>query len=309
MPTIEVAAFYKFAHLPQFASLRAPLQALCDGHAAKGILLIAAEGINATIAATPEAMAGVLAGIRAIAGLEGIEHKTSHAQTMPFLRMKVRLKREIVTLGVPADPLAKAGTYVEPQDWNALIARPDLLVLDTRNSYEVRIGTFQNAIDPQTASFSQFPDYVRDNLDPARHKRIAMFCTGGIRCEKASSYLLARGFGEVFHLKGGILKYLESVPQAESRWDGACFVFDRRVAVTHGLELARIDLCRGCRSPLQPQDHAAPGYEEGVSCRHCAGSMSQEHKASARERQRQVRLAQARGTVHLGPASHDDHFT
>ena len=302
MPPIEVAAFYKFADLPQFASLRAPLQALCDGHAAKGILLIAAEGINGTIAATPEAMARVLAGIRAIAGLEGIEHKTSHVHAMPFLRMKVRIKREIVTLGVAADPLAKAGTYVEPQDWNALIADPEVLLLDTRNSYEVKIGTFRNAIDPQTTSFSQFPDYARENLDPARHRKIAMFCTGGIRCEKASAYLLAQGFDEIFHLKGGILKYLEMVPQAESRWDGACFVFDQRVAVTHGLEIAGIDLCRGCRAPLQPQDHAAPDYEEGVSCRHCAGLTTPAHKASARERQRQVRLAEARGTAHLGPA-------
>ena len=302
MPPIEVAAFYKFAHLPQFASLRAPLQALCDGHAAKGILLIAAEGINGTIAATPEAMARVLAGIRAIAGLEGIEHKTSHAHAMPFLRMKVRIKREIVTLGVAADPQAKAGTYVEPQDWNALIANPEVLLLDTRNSYEVKIGTFRNAIDPQTTSFSQFPDYARENLDPARHKKIAMFCTGGIRCEKASAYLLAQGFDEIFHLKGGILKYLEMVPQAESRWDGACFVFDQRVAVTHGLEIAGIDLCRGCRAPLQAHDHAAPDYEAGVSCRHCAGLTTPAQKASARERQRQVRLAEARGTVHLGPA-------
>ena len=308
MPPIEVAAFYKFAHLPHFESLRDPLQALCDAHGAKGILLIAAEGINGTVAATPGTMARVLAGIGAITSLHDIEHKTSHSDAMPFLRMKIRIKREIVTLGVPVDPLANVGAYVEPQDWNALIADPDVVLLDTRNSYEVGIGTFQNAIDPQTTSFSQFPDYVRDNLDPARHKKIAMFCTGGIRCEKASSYLVAQGFGEVFHLKGGILKYLETVPQAESRWHGACFVFDQRVAVTHGLEIAGIDLCRGCRSPLQPEDHAAPDYEEGVSCRHCAGSMTPAHKASARERQRQVRLAEARGSVHLGPARQDkDH--
>ena len=302
MPPIEVAAFYKFAHLPQCELLRAPLQALCDGNAAKGILLIAAEGVNGTIAAAPDALARVLAGIRAITGLHDIGHKTSHAQTMPFLRMKVRVKREIVTLGVPVNPQAKVGTYVEPQDWNALIAEPDVLVLDTRNSYEVKIGTFRNAVDPQTASFSQFPDFARDSLDPARHRKIAMFCTGGIRCEKASAYLLAQGFDEIFHLKGGILNYLESVPQAQSRWDGACFVFDQRVAVTHGLEIAGIDLCHGCRAPLQLADHASPHYEEGVSCAHCAGLMTPDHKASARERQRQVRLAAARGTVHLGPA-------
>ena len=300
---LDVAAFYQFAPLPQCAALRAPIQALCDAHGAKGIVLLAPEGINGTIAAAPGAMARVLAGIRDIAGLPDLRHKISHAEKMPFLRMKVRVKAEIVTLGTPADPSARLGAHVAPGNWNALLAERDVVLLDTRNAYEIAIGSFPGALDPGTGSFRQFPEFVRQNLDPARHRRIAMFCTGGIRCEKASSYLLDQGFAEVLHLDGGILNYLEKVPSEESLWQGACFVFDERVAVGHGVALADVALCRGCRAPLAVGDRASSDFEEGVCCKRCAGSHTPEQKASARERQRQVELATARGRAHLGPAA------
>ncbi|MCX7315742.1 MAG: rhodanese-related sulfurtransferase, partial [Hyphomicrobiales bacterium] len=227
----DVAAFYHFGSLPDYASLQAPLTALCESRGVMGICLLAAEGINGTLAGLPKDMQAVLAEIRALTGFSGLEHKLSHAETMPFLRLKVRLKKEIVTLGVPTvDPTRLVGTYVEPEDWNALIADPDIVLIDTRNADEVRIGTFEGAIDPQTRSFSQFPDYVKTRLDPHKQPKIAMFCTGGIRCEKASNYMLQEGFAEVYHLKGGILKYLEVIPEDQSKWHGDCFVFDRRVA-------------------------------------------------------------------------------
>ncbi len=304
MSEIDVAAFYQFARLPQYEELQPRLQALCDAHHIKGIVLLAPEGINGTIAGAPEAMQLALAGIREITGLHDLEHKMSHAETMPFLRMKVRLKAEIVTIGDRSvDPTTQVGTYVEPENWNALISDPDVIVIDTRNAYEYAIGTFRNAIDPQTKSFGEFPAYVRQNLDPTKHKKVAMFCTGGIRCEKASSFMLNEGFEEVYHLKGGILKYLEHVPEAESLWDGACFVFDQRVAVGHGLELADVAICFGCRAPLTVEDRQSPDYERGVSCPHCVGLMNEAQKASARERQRQVDLAEERGEMHLGPVA------
>ncbi|RFB80462.1 oxygen-dependent tRNA uridine(34) hydroxylase TrhO [Methylovirgula sp. 4M-Z18] len=302
MSEIHVAAFYQFARLPQYRELQPRLQAACDENGIKGIVLLAPEGINGTIAGAPDALHRAIDQIREITGLKDLDTKLSHAETMPFLRMKVRLKTEIVTIGdTGVDPTARVGTYVEPEDWNALISDPDVVVIDTRNAYEYAIGTFRNAIDPQTKSFGEFPSYVRQNLDPAKHKKIAMFCTGGIRCEKASSFMLNEGFEEVYHLNGGILKYLERVPQAMSLWDGACFVFDQRVAVGHGLELADVATCFGCRAPLTVEDRQSADYERGVSCPHCAATMSEEQKASARERQRQVDLAEARGKVHLGP--------
>jgi len=233
--THKVAALYQFVPLPDFRALREPLLALCNRYKIKGTLLLAAEGINGTIAG--DALDSLIADMRELFGgrLDGMEIKHSSAAAMPFRRMKVRLKKEIVTLGVAIDPVARVGTYVEPAQWNALIADADTLVIDTRNAFEVAIGTFEGALDPKLSRFSKFRDFVRERLDPERHKRIAMFCTGGIRCEKASSYLLANGFAEVFHLKGGILKYLEQVAEAESRWKGACFVFDERVALGHGL--------------------------------------------------------------------------
>ena len=236
----KVAAFYQFVALPDFRELREPLRAFCAGLGLKGSVLLAAEGINGTLAGSADGIAALVAELLegALFGgrLDNLELKYSTAETMPFGRMKVRLKKEIVTLGdQAADPLAQVGIYVDPSDWNALIASPDTLVIDTRNAFEVAMGTFEGAVDPKLASFGQFRDFVAQKLDAAKHRKIAMFCTGGIRCEKASALLLAQGYGEVYHLKGGILRYLEEVPETESRWRGRCFVFDERVALGHGL--------------------------------------------------------------------------
>ena len=302
MPRFEIAAFYKFARLPNYRDLRAPLQELCDAQGVKGTLLVAGEGINGTLAGRPQSLHAAMEGIAAITGLGAIETKTSYADEMPFLRMKVRPKAEIVTMGDPSvDPLAQVGTYVEPEDWNALIGDPDVLLIDTRNSFEVSVGSFKGAVDPGTRAFGEFPAFVRENLDPARHRKIAMFCTGGIRCEKATSFLLKEGFAEVYHLKGGILNYLERIAPEDSLWSGGCFVFDQRVAVGHGLTVEDVSLCHGCRTPLTAEDRHSLDYEEGVSCAHCAHSYTPAQKASARERWRQVKLAEARGTAHLGP--------
>ncbi|MFD2265213.1 rhodanese-related sulfurtransferase [Lacibacterium aquatile] len=300
--TYEIAALYKFARLPQFQELRAPLQALCERHGIKGSLLIAHEGINGTIAGKASALRAALAEIETVTGIGEIEVKFSFSPDMPFLRMKVKPKAEIVTIGdASVDPLEKVGIYVEPEDWNDLISDPEVLVIDTRNSFEVAVGSFKGAIDPETTSFGEFPAYVRSQLDPAKHKKIAMFCTGGIRCEKASSFMLNEGFEEVYHLKGGILKYLERVEPEDSLWEGGCFVFDSRVAVGHGLAISDFETCHGCRRPLRAEEIGAPGHEEGVSCPSCVGSLSETQKASARERHRQMKLALARGTTHLGP--------
>lgn len=303
MKPIEIAAFYHFARLPGFADLREPLARLTCSLGIKGIILLAPEGINGTVAGTPEAMATFHRRLRDITGLHGIEHKTSFAEAMPFLRMKVRLKAEIVTIGdTSVDPLERVGTYVEPKDWNALISDPDVLVIDTRNDFEVRIGSFKGAVDPRTKAFGDFPAYVRGNLDPARHRKVAMFCTGGIRCEKATSLMLREGFEEVYHLRGGVLQYLEEIPSEESLWQGACFVFDQRVAVGHGLTVEDYQLCHGCLAPLSAEERHSPDYEEGVSCPHCSPILTLEQKASSRERHKQVELAKKRGGVHLGPA-------
>jgi UPF0176 protein len=242
----QVAAFYQFAALPDFRELREPLRAICADLALKGSVLLAHEGINGTVAGSEAAIDGLIGELRdgALFGsrLDHLELKFSRAETMPFQRLKIRLKQEIVTLGdASADPTRQVGVYVDPADWNALIAAPDTLVIDTRNQFEVAIGTFPGAVDPGIKSFGQFKDFAAQELDPAKHRRIAMFCTGGIRCEKASAYLLARGFAEVYHLRGGILKYLERVPEAESRWRGECFVFDDRVALGHGLRQRRME--------------------------------------------------------------------
>jgi len=242
----QVAAFYQFAALPDFRELREPLRAICTEHELKGSVLLAHEGINGTLAGSTEAIAALVAelGRGPLFGgrLDNLELKFSQAATMPFQRLKIRLKKEIVTLGdSKADPTRQVGTYVDPADWNALISGPDTLLIDTRNAFEVAMGTFPGAVDPGIRSFGQFKDFTARHLDPLKHRRIAMFCTGGIRCEKASAYLLARGFAEVYHLKGGILKYLEGVPEAESRWHGECFVFDDRVALGHGLRQRRME--------------------------------------------------------------------
>lgn len=299
---LTVAALYHFTRIEDPAALRAELEEVCAAGGVTGSLLLAGEGINGTIAGPRGGIDAVLARIRALPGCADLEWKESHAAEMPFGRMKVRLKREIVTMGQPGvDPRARVGHYVDPADWNALITAPDVAVIDTRNAYEVAVGTFDGAIDPGTASFRDFPAWWEKNKARFHNKRIAMFCTGGIRCEKSTNYLLGQGVEEVFHLKGGILKYLEEVPEDESRWQGECFVFDERVSVGHGLREGPHVLCRACRRPLSPADLQRPEFDEGVQCHHCAGEYSEARRARFRERQRQVELARARGERHLGP--------
>lgn len=284
-----VAALYRFASLPDPAALKPALQAACEAEGVRGTLILAGEGINGTIAGTRAGIDAVLAHLRALPGCEDLEWKESTAAAMPFGRMKVRVKAEIVTMGVPqVDPTAHVGAYVAPAHWNALISAPDVAVIDTRNDYEVAIGSFRGAVDPGTASFRDFPAWWEANAHRFAGKRVAMFCTGGIRCEKSTNYLLAQGVPEVFHLRGGILKYLEDVPREQSLWDGACFVFDQRVSLTHGLEPGGHVLCHACRRPLSPEDTARESYEEGVSCHLCAGEYSDADRARFRERQRQV---------------------
>ena len=292
---VVVAALYKFVTLKDFVALRQPLLAAMKAHGVKGTLLLAQEGINGTISGAREAVDGFLAELKSDARFADLDHKESFCHEDPFYRSKVKLKKEIVTIGVEdVDPNLHSGTYVEPKDWNALICDPDVLLIDTRNDYEVALGTFEGAADPKTGSFGEFPKFVGANLDPARHQKVAMFCTGGIRCEKASSYLRNQGFREVYHLKGGILKYLEDVPAHESKWQGECFVFDQRVAVGQGLVPTEREMCHGCRMPLDPDDKFSEHYEEGVSCSKCFATLSDRSKASARERQKQIDLAKKR---------------
>ena len=300
---VQIAALYQFTPFDDHVALRDPLLALCEGNAIKGTLLLASEGINGTIAGAPEAIAKVLDHIRALPGCTDLEVKFSHAPTMPFNRMKVRLKREIVTMGEPdIDPLASVGRYVEPADWNALISDPDTLVIDTRNDYEVAVGTFEGAVDPETASFREFPQWFRDNRDALLEgkKKVAMFCTGGIRCEKSTSFLRAEGVDEVYHLKGGILRYLEEMPEEQSKWEGDCFVFDERVTVRHGLEPGDYSMCRACRRPISDADMESDAYVDGVSCPHCIDERTDAQRERYAERQRQEELARKRGTSHVG---------
>ena len=299
---IRVAALYRFAPLPDYASLKAPLAQFCCARGIKGTLLLASEGINGTVAGEADAIAALLDRLRQIPALEGLDVKLSEAAEMPFHRMKVRLKREIVTMGVEGlDPVRDAGSYVEPEAWNALIADPDTVLIDTRNDYEVAIGTFRGAVDPSTSSFAEFPGWARDNADRFRGRKVAMFCTGGIRCEKATAFVRSLGIEEVYHLRGGILRYLEKVPQEDSLWDGECFVFDERVSVVHGLAEGEAELCRACRRPLTAQDRGSPLYVEGVSCHHCHDERTEEDRARYAERHRQVALAGKRGREpHIG---------
>ena len=301
MPQIIVAALYKFANLPDFQGLQAPLLDVCLSHNLKGTLLLADEGINGTVAGSREGIDRMLAYLKSDYRLADLEHKESFADEMPFYRMKVRLKKEIVTLGVPGiSPHKAVGTYVKPQDWNALISDPEVMVIDTRNAYEYDIGSFRGAVDPHTTTFREFPDYVQKHLDPKKHKKVAMFCTGGIRCEKASAYMLEQGFEDVYHLQGGILKYLENVPAEESLWQGECFVFDQRVAVGHGLALGEYDQCHACRHPVSPEEKTSAHYLEGVSCPYCYATLTLEKRARVTERQKQIALAKARGEAHIG---------
>lgn len=298
-----VAALYHFTKFDDPTALKAPLAAVCCGNDVMGTLLLASEGINGTIAGPRAGVDAVLAHIRTLPGCAYFEWKESTATVPPFNRMKVRIKREIVTMGQPdVDPTANVGNYVAPQDWNALIASPDVAVIDTRNDYEVAIGTFNGAVDPQTKSFGEFPAWWDANKDQFEGKKIAMFCTGGIRCEKSTNFLLGQGVKDVFHLKGGILKYLEEVPKEDSTWDGECFVFDARVSVGHGLDEGPHILCHACRRPLLPEDMDRPEYEQGVSCHQCAADTSDHAKNRFRERQKQIALSKARGESHVGPA-------
>ncbi|MCV2863310.1 rhodanese-related sulfurtransferase [Defluviimonas sp. WL0075] len=298
---LTVAALYHFTRFEDPATLRGPLLDLCAREGVRGTLLLAREGINGTIAGPRAGIDAVLTHVRALPGCADLVWKESEAETMPFGRMKVRLKREIVTMGEPEiDPRAAVGRYVEPAEWNALIRANDVALIDTRNDYEVAIGTFTGAIDPGTKTFREFPDWWRANAHRFEGKRVAMFCTGGIRCEKSTSFLVSEGVEEVFHLKGGILKYLEDVPEDESLWQGGCFVFDGRVSIGHGLRPTGHDLCHACRRPLSEDEKARPEYEAGVSCHRCIGEFDDGDRARFRERQHQVELAEARGVRHIG---------
>ncbi|MGC8201082.1 rhodanese-related sulfurtransferase [Aliiroseovarius sp. PTFE2010] len=297
-----VCALYHFTRFADPAALRGPLLTLCEAEGITGSLLLAREGINGTIAGSRAGIEKVITHIQGLEGCADLEWKLSEAAEQPFGRMKVRLKREIVTMGQPdVDPKARVGHYVDPADWNALISAEDVAIIDTRNDYEVAIGSFRGAIDPETSSFREFPKWWEENKHRFHNKRIAMFCTGGIRCEKSTNYLMAQGVDEVYHLKGGILKYLEEVPRDNSLWDGECFVFDGRVSVGHGLEEGPHVMCHACRRPLLPADRVRPEYEEGVSCHLCIDDYDEARRERFRERQRQIALAKARGEKHLGP--------
>ena len=301
MAALVVAAIYKFVKLEDCAAMRTPLLAQCDALGISGTLLLAHEGINGTIAGTRASIDQILAYLHSDPRLADLEHKESAAEQPPFYRMKVKLKKEIVTMGVPGiDPTELVGHYVKPEDWNALISDPDVLLIDTRNDYEVDVGTFKGALNPHTTTFREFPEYVKKNIDPQQKPRVAMFCTGGIRCEKASAYMLQQGFSEVYHLQGGILKYLENVPAEESLWQGECFVFDQRVAVGQSLAPGHYELCYGCSRPITAEEKASPKYQAGISCPHCYDALTPEKRAAAMERQKQVTLASARGEVHIG---------
>ena len=298
-------AFYKFIELSDFSELKPPLLACCEANEVKGIILLATEGINSTIAGPEKGVRAVLDYLKNDPRLADLQHKESWSDKPPFYRMKVRLKREIVTLGVPGvSPTLMVGEYVKPENWNALISDPEVVVIDTRNDYEVGIGTFSGAIDPDIKSFAQLPHWIKQAtaLHPASGKKpkVAMFCTGGIRCEKSTAYMRAQGFDEVYHLEGGILKYLETVPENQSLWQGQCFVFDERVSVGHGLIPGNHGLCRACRQPLDDADLGSPLFEAGVSCPKCHATTLETQKNSARERQRQWELAKAQNKVHIG---------
>lgn len=301
MTDTVVAALYQFVTLDDYRQMREPLLERCLSADVKGTLLLAEEGINGTIAGSREGVDEVLGHLRQDKRLASLVHKESYDDHMPFYRMKVKLKKEIVTMGVGGvNPSKTVGTYVAPQNWNALIEDPDVLLIDTRNDYEVGIGTFKGAIDPQTTTFREFPEYIRSHLDPAKHKKVAMFCTGGIRCEKASAFMLNEGFEEVFHLEGGILKYLEDVSVADSAWEGECFVFDNRVAVNHALEKGRYDQCYGCRHPITEDDKRSEKYQKGICCPGCFDKLTQDQMQRFAERQKQIELSAQRNEKHIG---------
>jgi len=300
-----ITAMYHFANLPYFKTLREPLLQFCVSHDIKGTLLLANEGINGTLAGSEKSILELLDFLKNNPifkdNFKDLSHKESWSDKHPFYRMKVKFKKEIVTLGVPGvSPTKVVGQYVKPKDWNSIISDPGVVLIDTRNDYEYVIGTFKNAINPKTNTFREFPEYVKTHLDPKRHKKVAMFCTGGIRCEKASSYMISQGFDEVYHLEGGILKYLEEVSYQESLWQGECFVFDQRVAIKHGLEIGGYDQCFACRHPLSSEDMKNDKYIPGISCPHCFNTHTPEKIKSLTERQKQVILAKFKNIKHIG---------
>jgi len=301
MSQLVVCALYKFVNLENYQALRAPLLRTLLDNQVRGTLLLASEGINGTIAGTRPGIDALLNWLRRQPQLADIDCKESRTDKPPFKRTRVKLKKEIVTMGVAGiDPGRVVGTYVSPHEWNELISDPDVLLIDTRNDYEVRVGTFRHAVNPGTDTFRQFPRYVKDQLDPGKHKKIAMFCTGGIRCEKSTAFLKEQGFAEVFHLKGGILKYFEEVSAEETRWEGECFVFDERVTVNHKLEKGSYDQCHACRLPITAADKASDRFRQGVGCPHCYDRLTTAQQARFQERQKQMELARQRGDAHMG---------
>ena len=302
-PTILVAALYKFVALPYFEDLQQPLLACSQENGVMGTILLASEGINGTIAGSPEGVQKVLDFLRSVDRLADLEHKESFADEPPFYRMKVRLKREIVTMGVPdVDPTETVGTYVDPGDWNDLISDSSVILVDARNDYEVSIGTFKGAINPETKSFRELPNWLREQFADREKTKVAMFCTGGIRCEKSTAFLRSEGFENVYHLHGGILNYLKIVPEEESLWEGECFVFDQRVAVKHGLEQGSYGQCFACRMPISEEEKQSEMYVKGISCPHCYEANSEESKRRFADRQKQIELAKKRGQKHIGTA-------
>jgi UPF0176 protein len=304
MTEIVVSALYKFVSLDDYTALRKPLLKLMEEHHVKGTLLLAKEGINGTIAGDRKGIDALLAWLRSDPRFADLETKESYEQAMPFYRSKVKLKKEIVTMGVEGiDPKNIVGTYVKPKDWNALISDPDVLLIDTRNDYEVKIGAFKGAVNPETETFREFSQYVKQQLDPAKHKKIAMYCTGGIRCEKSTAYLKEQGFEDVYHLQGGILKYLEEVPAEQSVWQGECFVFDNRVAVNHDLEKGQYDQCYACRYPITEDEKNSEQYQQGVSCPHCYDKVTEKQRQRFLEREKQVQMSRQRGEEHIGSSA------
>ncbi len=301
MPHIVVCALYKFVTLENYQNLRQPLYDVMVNNRICGTLLLAHEGINGTVAGLRQDIDMLISWLRSDSRLNDLDVKESLTDHPPFNRIKVKLKKEIVTMGIEGiDPKRVVGTYVSPKDWNDLLADPELLLIDTRNDYEYQVGTFKNAINPGTESFREFPDYIKANLDPQKHKKVAMFCTGGIRCEKSTAFLKEQGFAEVYHLQGGILKYLEEVPEQQTLWQGECFVFDERVTVNHRLEKGIHDRCHACSLPITEKDKSSPKYLKDVYCPHCFDSITPEQKARFTARAKQIQLAKQRGQAHVG---------
>ena len=298
---LTICALYKFTRLDDFEEIQGPLKIFLESLNIRGTLLLAKEGVNGTISGDNDSIMKSLDYLQKDERLVGLEYKFSYSEKPPFKRLKVKLKKEIVTLGVSdIDPIFSSGTYVKPADWNELVNDPDVILIDTRNNYEFEIGSFKGSINPNTETFREFPAYTKNNLEKYRDKKIAMFCTGGIRCEKSTAYLKSKGFENVFHLQGGILKYLEEIKEDESLWEGECFVFDDRVAVKHNLELGKYDQCHACRFPITDEDKEHPHYEKGASCPRCYGTKNSSQVSRYREREKQVQLAKSRGESHIG---------